>query len=103
MSEFIETVPEETKPVITGEEGIKPIAGTPFVPLPSLPKRSGIVTPSEEIVREPIGEGIIGLKETKKRSTMAGLTDRVPVASDKRGQPIYGTLEEEGRKDLEQK
>ena len=100
MSEFIETIPEETKPVITGEEGIKPRADT-IVPLPSLPKRSGIVTPSQEVVREPIGKGIVGLKETKKRSTMAGLTDRVPVASDERGKPIYGTLEEEGRKDLE--
>ena len=100
MSEFIETIPEETKPVITGEEGVKPKADT-IVPLPSLPKRSGIVTPSEEIVREPIGKGIVGLKETKKKAPMAGLTDRVPVATDKRGQPIFGTLEEEGLKDLE--
>ena len=36
MSEFIETIPEETKPVITGEEGVKPKADT-VVPLPSLP------------------------------------------------------------------
>ena len=69
MSEFIETIPEETKPVITGEEGVKPRADT-IVPLPSLPKRSGIVTPSEEIVREPIGKGIVGLKETKKKAPM---------------------------------
>ena len=100
MSEFIETIPEETKPVITGEEGVKPRADT-IVPLPSLPKRSGIVTPSEEIVREPIGKGIVGLKETKKKAPMAGLTDRVPVGTDERGQPIFGTLEEEGLKDLE--
>ena len=100
MSEFIETIPEETKPVITGEEGVKPKADT-IIPLPSLPKRSGIVTPSEEIVREPIGKGIVGLKETKKKAPMAGLTDRVPVGTDERGQPIFGTLEEAGTKDLE--
>jgi len=64
-------------------------------------ERKGIVTPSEEIVREPLGKGLVGFKEKKVEALPANLTDRVPVGIDSLGKDVYGTLEEEGKKDIE--
>ena len=64
-------------------------------------ERSGIVTPSTEIVREPI-KGKVGFKEKEIAAPMAGLKDRVPVDTDKLGKATYGTLEKAGTEDIEQ-
>ena len=63
-------------------------------------EREGIVTPSKKIVREPIGKGVVGLKEKEVIAPPANLTDRVPVGVDIFGRDKYGTLEKEGLEDI---
>ena len=106
MSELIENIPEQEtkeKPVIdtdTSEKILAPNISPMARPL-TIGKRAGIVTPSKQIVREPIGEGKVGLKEKVIDAPMAGLDTRVPVDTDARGRPIYGTLKEEGLASIE--
>ena len=91
---------DDEKKVISADKKTEVIAPKLITEPLNVGERKGIVTPSKEIVREPIGKGVVGLKEKEVIAPPANLTDRVPVGVDIFGRDKYGTLEKEGLEDI---
>ena len=91
---------DDEKKVISADKKTEVIAPKLITEPLNIGEREGIVTPSKKIVREPIGKGVVGLKEKEVIAPPANLTDRVPVGVDIFGRDKYGTLEKEGLEDI---